>query len=263
MKKLYLDHNVLSYLRTRKFSKNLPLEEEVKLIKKNYLVFFSSAHLEDIAASRIRNNTPANLIEEEIDFLTEIAENNSLRPTDLGHVIVYEEAPIESYKRVVDLYFVNSYAERIDKDVLLDAHENPLGDPREMNNISAKEILRNPKFRKAISNILLKEGYLDISEFEESLNWSFDDIKDRFPIFEYYINLSANLLEKLGYYREKVDKYRARLHDVTHIIYGAYCDVFVSADKKLLKKTQAIYNMLDIPTKVIEFEEFQNSIYQN
>lgn len=81
-------------------------------------------------------------------------------------------------------------------------------------------------------------------------------MKGRFSVFEAYVNFYANILEKLGYYREKEDKYRARLHDVSHIIYGAYCDVFVSADKKLVKKAKAIYSLLGVPVEVIELSDF-------
>ncbi|MGN6899528.1 hypothetical protein ACTHT7_05795, partial [Neisseria sp. P0017.S010] len=81
-----------------------------------------------------------------------------------------------------------------------------------------------------------------------------------FYIVEAYINLAANLLEKLGYYRESENKYRSRLHDVSHMIYGAYCDVFVSADKKMINKLKAIYSALNIPTEVLSLLDFQNKL---
>ena len=46
------------------------------------------------------------------------------------------------------------------------------------------------------------------------------------------------------------------LHDTTHAIYGAYCDIFVTNDKKLKQKTSAAYQWLGINTKIFNSNEF-------
>ena len=262
MKIIYLDYNVISYLRTGNFPKNISpkLKEKVEFIKENYSIAFSPAHLEDIAASKIRCGTSDDVIRSEIEFLTSIAGRNSLRPITRETLkIYYDEYPIDCYHRVVSGYVGNDLIEPIEKKILEDARSNPLSEPKEMNNISPEDIF--DQFRKKqISCSLYKQGYLSESEIEKSLNWTFDDIKDKFYIVEAYINLAANLLEKLGYYRESENKYRSRLHDVSHMIYGAYCDVFVSADKKMINKLKAIYSALNIPTEVLSLLDFQNKL---
>ncbi|MGN6902394.1 hypothetical protein ACTHT7_20620, partial [Neisseria sp. P0017.S010] len=87
--------------------------------------------------------------------------------------------PIDCYHRVVSGYVGNDLIEPIEKKILEDAHSNPLSEPKEMNNISPEDIF--DQFRKKqISCSLYKQGYLSESEIEKSLNWTFDDIKDKF-----------------------------------------------------------------------------------
>lgn len=255
MKKLYLDYNVTSPLR-----KGLQpqLSAAFNQAKKAQLVVFSPAHLEDIAASAMRDGTDPSVIHDEIKFLEEIAGKNALRPIDGYQVVLYAESPKDCYARVVNLYDRNDLAEQIEADVLADAHDQPAGTPKRMNNIAPANVLRNIRYREFIACTLAAAGIIDMKERSEALHWQFEDLKNRFIVFEAYVNLAANLLEKIGYYREARDKSRARLHDVTHIIYAAYCDTFVTADKKLAKKAQAIYSLLGICTEVLTEKEFMS-----
>jgi len=253
MKKIYFDTNVLSYLRN---GSNPELNARFEQIPSNNIVVFSPAHLEDIAASAMRDNTDAKIINEEIEFLHRIAKRNALRPVTRDDVTLYDEAPRDCYNRVIDHYKNNDYAEELESIVIADANRNPVGSPREMNNMAPEDVLAPIGYRELIASHLSSHGYIAEGEKVASSRWTFEDLKGRFSVFEAYVNLSANILEKLGYYREKEEKYRARLHDVSHIIYGAYCDVFVSADKKLVKKARAIYSLLGVPAEAIGLSEF-------
>lgn len=253
MKRLYLDFNVISYLRS---GLQPTLTAAFNQAAKDQLVVFSPAHLEDIAASAMRDMTPPSITKAEIEFLAEIAGRNALRPIDRYLVVLYNESPQDCYARVVDQYDGNSLAEQIEAAVIADAHDQPAGSPKEMNNISPADILGNFVHRELIVSHLADEGVIDRDEQCEALSWQFDDLKNRFSVFEAYVNLAANLLEKIGYYREAKDRSRARLHDVSHIIYAAYCDTFVTADRKLAKKAQAIYSLLGICTQVLSDKEF-------
>ena len=253
MKKLYLDYNVISYLRSGK----IPMLTNIfEGSSKEQIVVFSPAHLEDIAASAKRDKIDSTIIDAEIDFLAKIAGRNALRPINYNDLVEYDETPQDCYKRVVDNYDANELAEALEALVLADANQNPMGNPREMNNIAPENVLQNISYRELIALCLVSQRIIDKSESADVLSWQFKDIRNRFRVFEAYVNLAANLLEKIGYYREQQDKARSRLHDVSHIIYGAYCDTFVSADKKLIKKAKAIYELLDIHTLVLTDKEF-------
>lgn len=66
---------------------------------------------------------------------------------------------------------------------------------------------------------------------------------------------------ELGYASGEVP--RSSLHDNTHAIYGAYCDYFVSRDKKLLKKLIPTYDYLGIKTKIINANNEDWQCYLN
>jgi hypothetical protein len=253
MKKIYFDYNVISYLRS---GRDKLLNKKYESIAADNMVVFSPAHLEDIAASAMRDNTEKRIIVEEIEFLSMIAQRNALRPVTRDQVVMYDESPQDCYERVIKNYAKNDRAEEIDAAIILDANINPAGNPREMNNIELQEILNRLAYRELIAVWLSSQGIINSDERIASLSWRFSDIKNRFSVFECYVNLAANILEKIGYHREKEDKSRSRLHDVSHIIYGAYSDIFVSADKKMIPKAKAIYSMLEVPTKVISLSEF-------
>lgn len=253
MENLYLDFNVISYLRQ---GQQPALTRAFNHAAKSQLVVFSPAHLEDVAASAIRDAAPPAIIKAEIDFLAKIAGRNGLRPITLDRVVLYDESPHDCYARVVAQYDKNDVAEEIDASVIADAHESPAGDPREMNNVPHTEILGHIIYRELIVRTLFVRGLIGRNEQVRALSWQFDDLKDRFKVLQEYINLAANFLEKIGYHREGRDKSRARLHDVSHIIYAAYCGTFVTADKKLAKKAMAIYSLLGIRTLVLLDKEF-------
>lgn len=232
------------------------LNQKYESIAADNMVVFSPAHLEDIAVSAMRDNAEKRIIVEEIEFLSKIAQRNALRPVTRNHLVMYDESPQDCYERVVEQYENNDWAEEIEVAIIWDANANPAGNPREMNNIEPQEILNRLVYRELITEWLSSKGIINNDERIASLSWRFSDIENRFSVFEAYINLAANLLEKIGYHREKEDKSRSRLHDVSHIIYGAYSDIFVSADKNMIQKAKAIYSMLEVPTKVIGLNEF-------
>lgn len=261
MERLYLDFNIISYFRTGNYPKKISFKQDniVKVLKDRYSIPFSPAHLEDIALSKMRYNTPDWIIQDELSFLKEIAENHSMRPVTRKNLkIYYNEYPIDCYNRVIEDYDIhNGYAEKIEKFVLEEASKAKNYCAREMNNIKPEDVLKNTSHKVRISLGLFFGGVIYLNELIPSLSWEFKDIKNRFNALELYINIAANILEEIRYYPEKVDKYSSRLHDVSHIIYASYCDIFVSEDQRLRKKTQAIYSLLKVPTKVVSLSEFK------
>lgn len=253
MRKIYLDYNVVSYLRA---GKDELLNQKYEKMASEELFIFSPAHLEDIAVSEKRDGADKQIIVDEIEFLSKITLQNALRPRTRDLVELCKESPQECYGRVIEHYENNDLAEMLDKAVIQDAIANPLGNPIEVNNIAPEVILNKLSYKELIAVWLVDAKVISPDEGIESLRWNFSDIKNRFSVFEAYVNLAANLLEKIGYFREKESNSRSRLHDVSHMIYAAYSDVFVTADKKMLQKTKAIYSMLQVPTKVMNLKEF-------
>lgn len=255
--KIYLDHNLIIYLRN---NSNKEFGDKVKAMKENGFDFiFSPAHLEEIAVSAMRHDVEKSIIENDIKFLTELCGSNSLRPkpTTLNDVEYGTEYPEDCYKRVIENYSVNDYAEAVDKDIIQRAHDNPFSNPKDVNNQKPKDVLSHLSYISIILKSLVINKLITQSEAIKKLQSSPNyNLADEFRTLEHSVNCAANLLEKIGYYREDTKKSRSRLHDVSHIIYGRYADIFVTNDKKLLKKTEAIYSLLDIDTKILSMKEF-------
>jgi hypothetical protein len=246
-KKLYLDFNVVNYL------KDNPQGKVQEIINKfnDYLIIFSPAHVEEIAVSEMRDNQSKEIIDKELNFLYKLAQTNALRPISREECAFYEETPFDCYERVIKYYNRNNLAEELEQSVIQFAHNFPISDPKYMNNIKPEEVLMPFFYKELIIKGLLNNGLLDKTNLEDALRWTFSDIKNKFYIYEAYVNTAANLIEQLGFFREKVEKSRSRLHDVSHIIYAAYCDTFITNDKKLFMKTKAIYSLLNVKTEVI------------
>jgi len=253
-KKLYLDFNILIYLKDNQDDNLRSIIEYYR--NRDYLIVFSPAHIEEIAVSEKRDNQPKDKINKDLEFISELTNNNALRPITRNNCILFLETPNECYERVIKDYSKNDFAELIEEAVLYDAHTNPLSELKEMNNKSPEDILKDIKVKKHILQKLVENNIIEKKHVKKALQWKFKDIQSKFYIFESYVDMSARYLEKLGFFREKKKKYRSRLHDVSHIIYSSYCDIFITNDKKLYNKTKAIYSLLKIDTKIYMKDEF-------
>lgn len=76
--------------------------------------------------------------------------------------------------------------------------------------------------------------------------------------FDYFVNYYISL-DTYGYYRDKA--LPNLIVDATHAYYGAYCDFFVTNDDNTYHKTKAVYEYLNIETKVYKAIEFPVGFY--
>ncbi|MCE9561858.1 MAG: hypothetical protein K8U57_07375 [Planctomycetes bacterium] len=81
-------------------------------------------------------------------------------------------------------------------------------------------------------------------------------LSESHKIREVVVNLVLAYLEEIGYRADAFEKYRSRMHDVTHAIYAAETDVFVTGDKRYRQRVKAAYSFLGISTKVLSIDEF-------
>jgi hypothetical protein len=79
--------------------------------------------------------------------------------------------------------------------------------------------------------------------------------------YDFFVNAYFTL-DLLGISKEpsKTVKFRTVMNDGIHSYYGAYCDYVVSDDNGFLKKTKAMYKLLNIHTQVLHIDEFKNSL---
>ena len=75
---------------------------------------------------------------------------------------------------------------------------------------------------------------------------------------ENVVEFLARTLDNCGYQRDSnVQKIYSGEHDISHMIYGSYCDLFVTNDVRLFYRVKAIYYYMGIPTKVISWLDWQ------
>lgn len=85
----------------------------------------------------------------------------------------------------------------------------------------------------------------------------FKDNEPNFELLQCVMEYLHNLLNKCGFHRDKeLRKTKSGIHDVSHSIYGTYCNYFITLDYGFNKRLDAIYNFLGIETKVLSMNDF-------
>ena len=101
---------------------------------------------------------------------------------------------------------------------------------------------------------------MKLSNIELTFNY-FKTKTPNFSELELIIEFLHNVLNKCNYYTDETQKTcTSGIHDVSHSIYGTYCDYFITQDIRLIKKLKAIYYYLGIDTKVLSLKEALNML---
>lgn len=134
---------------------------------------------------------------------------------------------------------------------LFETRRRELGiDPQKIGNLSETKLFDDPAVKEGLRQKLW--GYtwnLDTFPQGAALAESFSDRRN-------VLTAVMNYLDEIGYRSDDFDKYRSGMHDVTHSVYAAAADVFVTGDKRYRQRVKAAYHLLGIPTKVLSIEEF-------
>ena len=110
----------------------------------------------------------------------------------------------------------------------------------------------NIDFNDDLKNSALKKSFTEF--VNNNLNPNGDK---KISNYDFYTNAYFSL-DLLGISKEpsKKVKFRNVMNDAFHSYYGAFCDYVVSDDQGFLKKTKAMYKLLNIKTEVFEINEF-------
>lgn len=272
MKTLYFDHNVIIDIQTKRKPAVAKSIDEINDDK--YQVFFSPAHIEEIAALKFHHGKDEEKIHELLDFLARITSSKALLPFKRQDTVqvkktgiyVSNEHPNTTYNRVVASYINNSIAENHQKEKIANGKifEKETGiTSKETNNIEInKEIdIFKPRLHQIILN-----NYQALSRMDRFLEYlpkrapachelNFQHLGEFFMMHEMTIEKMFEFLEVRRYFPDKSTQFLQGLYDTTHAIYAAYCDVFVTNDNKLKKKAVASYEWLGINTIILSPEE--------
>jgi hypothetical protein len=261
-KKIYLDYNLVSYY----FEKShKPAYEKIELLKGFSDFPYSPAHLEEIAVPIMKchkDQAPLDSVlklgSEKLHSLSKLTANLALRPQNEKRTIFIRENPIDCLKRVITYYDLNEDVERNEEAFLRKCKESdPTGERANRISNLPTNFLRETDFGKDLElrfyfdpSAAIAARKAKVTEFR----WPY--IARSHQLLERTLEMAFNFLEEIRYKPEKVSKSRSRIHDVSHAIYAASADYFVSRDEKLILKTQVVYNYFGIKTRVIHLDDF-------
>lgn len=77
-----------------------------------------------------------------------------------------------------------------------------------------------------------------------------ESVMESHALRERVVELTMTFLQKIGYRADPFSQYRSQMHDITHAIYGAAADVFVTGDDRFLHRLRATYAFLKLRTRL-------------
>lgn len=214
-------------------------------------VYYSSAHLQE--ADEIKGTTEEERnerINERIRTIEKITQSNYLYQ-DLDNNVFYQiQKPSVVLDTIREVPFANSAMKELANLITEEQRvlaRNSIGlETAKLNNYSPTEVIDH-------LNRQLKDwgqGHSFLEMVEQSISYhpqgqTFGLSNRIAGIFE--------LLDMLGYWKDKANEKSnyARLWDSSHTFFAAFCDYFISDDKRTRNKARVVYSIYDITTKVL------------
>lgn len=284
MKRIYFDYNIYTKLADKK----IMMPENSKKYMINYI---SVAHAEEYYNAK--ENDDGNNVNQlkNIKFmLSETANDIGILNPKIGDIIYSKKEKFEDCLARIKKYDTRDIIRRDAKNIWEDnvrIYKKILELDRESqnnSNCSIKEIWKRPEVIDRIkiykaeeerrNNHLYKDfreiyseeeaRYLAVKENLSIFDIKKDMYKNYYPNFvemEFTIEFLNNVLTACGYCKDKDErKTNSGIYDVEHAIYATYCDFFVTDDKRLAKRMNAIYYFLGLKTKCISFDEMWQNL---
>lgn len=317
-KKVYLDHNIIILAES-----NPKIFDYLCGIKKDYLYYYSPAHIEEIFKKfkstlvKEQKKRKCTFHDEQLKELMQLyLDIRGYKRVDINYIIslmkcielltgnkdilpafsslktinwVMKESTLECFGRA-SLFDTTSVINKRGKAIYSKAIEirNKRIDDKTITNIpnlNEIEIWDNHYIKESIElfnrNEIMK--YINEANHEIKINNNklnkedqILEIRNNFKIKKFLykeencsrheIELAFQILFELlnanGYWKEKdEDKAISSIHDVSHAIYGLYCDIFITCDHNFYKKLLAVYYYLGIEKKVYYCQ--QKDAYEN
>lgn len=240
--------------------------------------FIGSAHLilDSIVETNMEDLFNPNNLEKSFDntflpnFGKEIVEIWKKTPVDTKFITAAENN--KEAKAFYDKYFRRIQTENTTYNLMLDFsdfYKELKANPEIYNllaNILRTQVNINPKevsnFKNPIEelNVIFKNSTLKM-DFDELSTIKSDDTNKLLNSSFIKYAVEYGNLDMSGFHPEKLNKknlYSNFTNDSHHSYYAGYCDCLVSFDKKLLFKSQALYEKYKIETKTFTPQDFVN-----
>lgn len=267
MLELYLDYNVFIELEDIKGS-NSDIYNKIIDKLKNFKIFYSYAHTEELAFAKVDDEKTKTRIE----TLKAISKNNCITfnfqklQKDVRDTLNDSEFNIDPKFNL----FLEETMNYIENERLI-INENLKGQLN--NSTSLKDlVLENyDNFKNFIINKQNLYSILNDKYYNFSVNFFRDCfltpdpknynpnlckkiIKNYLNKFDYMIALFEILFDflySINFYHDKSkNPYKSKIFDVTHAIFASQLDIFITCDQSFFKKVKIIYDFLGIQTKI-------------
>ncbi len=236
MVKVYLDNNVLVDIEEGKYDlSNFLLLENVEY-------YYSSAHIGELIEGL---NLKLLSVDNRLSLIENLCRTNYIQ-FGATKPVICRETPKEVFKleNKPEMMYLrcilnNSVSNLIvDRDKFLEILKIRKID---INNISPQNILNELDY--ALSTMDDNDEKMNINNY----------LKATDAIGRAVYSTLFNLLDFACYYKDKqtVHSDIARMYDASHAYCAQLCDFFVSQDKRMRYKTEAVYNYLGIGTKIM------------
>lgn len=244
----YFDTNIYAYIENGSLSIN-QIEEAIGL--KISKIFFSASHIQEALEIRGSNTEERkDRIKKRLRTIKALSQSNYLYENLENKVFKLIESPFSVLNTITEVEFtqeiMKSFSNHITEEQKQSLRDLLEIDPTRINNYSPTEVLEqlNKKLFETgqeFTFLRLMEHGLSYHPNSESFGLS-----NRIAgIFE--------LLDMFGYWKDKfTDKSNyARLWDSSHTSFAAYCDLFISDDKRTRNKAKVVYDIYKIGTRVV------------
>ena len=226
---IYLDYNVLQDFENDKDVINQLINE------KNFFVY-SPIHAEEVIRAT-----------EKKDYILQKKKVTDIISKYFSNILV-----IEQDDKVYKEEFENSIERAINNPIQRIVDIVKVLDFYELSPSPTRDDIKNYLNQIKINNIILNNLSIPeiLTKFPK-LKEYFDDIMKNTSIFNSPINSLFSFLDYIGYFSEKNTKrFKSSFYDCLHVEYAKGTKYFITKDKKLAKRAEAIYNFLNIRTGV-------------
>lgn len=244
----YLDNNIFVNLENGAIDLKELIDKIDPRIDK---VFYSSAHMQE--ADEIKGTTEEERnerINRRINTIEKITQSNYLYQ-DLENNVFYQiQNPEVVLNTIREVSFAKSAMKALANLITEEQRvlaRNSIGlDTAKLNNYIPTEVIDH--LNRKLVNWGQGHSFLEMVE----LGISFHPQGQTFGLSNRIAGI-FELLDMFGYWKDKVNEKSnyARLWDSSHTFFAAFCDYFISDDKRARNKARVVYGIYDIGTKVV------------
>jgi len=246
--RVYLDNNIIVSIENQEF--------DITDLKNHFGIntefVYSYIHIQELLEAK---NRLEELKENRLETIRRITKNKHIYPDTLNTkcpFFIIEEDPIHVLQKVQAMSIITDELSQLVKNIDRNREKfiQALSiDITRINNYSEEEVI------ETINKAMLNNISLDLKALIDPMGLFLHE----------QICSIFNILDLIGFWKDKKTERSnmARMYDASHAYFAAGCDIFLSNDRKTVKKSKVAYSLKGINTKVSEWNGCTNNNNNN